>query len=218
VFFSIRSKLFVGSVVLHFPRMPLRPIKERIVMGSGVLVWLLVVGIGFWTLTARSFVPGISGNPKLAWPEASGLQRNVGGYTLVVVLHPECPCSQATLEELDSIVAQCSSRLAVRVICMQYDDMAEPIERSRIWLRAKRISGVTVVKDMHSEKVRQFDAETSGETRLYGPGGGLLFRGGITASRGHVGDNPGQEAIIDFVTRGVRAGAPIVTPVFGCSL
>jgi hypothetical protein len=198
--------------------MPRLPTQRRIVTGGGVVAWLLVVGFGLWTLTARSFVPGVSGNPKLAWPEASGLRRNIGGYTLVVALHPECPCSQATLEVLDSIVARCSDRLSVRVICMPYDDVTEPVERSRIWLRAKRISGVTVVKDLHGAEVRRFDAETSGETRLYGPEGELLFHGGITASRGHVGDNPGQDAIIDFVTHGARASAPIVTPVFGCSL
>lgn len=198
--------------------MPLRTTPKGIITGSGVFAWLLVVGFGIWALTARSFVPGISGNPKSVWPEASGLQRNVGGFTLVVALHPECPCSQATLEELDSIVTQCSSRLSVRIICVPYDDLVEPVERSRIWLRAKRISGITVIKDSHGVEVRRFDAETSGETRLYGPEGELLFHGGITASRGHVGANPGQSAIINFVDRGARASAPVVTPVFGCSL
>jgi hypothetical protein len=198
--------------------MPLRPKYKRIVTGGGVVAWILFVGFGFWTLTARSFVPGVSGNPKLAWPETSGLRRNVGGFTLIVALHPECPCSQATLEELDSIVAQCSDRLSVRVICMPYDNLVEPIERSRIWLRARRISGVTVVKDLQGSEIRRFDSRTSGETRLYGPEGELLFHGGITASRGHVGDNPGQAAIINIVTHGASASAPTVTPVFGCSL
>jgi len=188
------------------------------ITGGGVVGWLFVVGLGLWALTAHSFVPGASGNPKSAWPEGSGLQRNVGGYTLVVALHPECPCSQATLEELDSIVAQCSNRLTVRVICMPYDNLAEPVERSPIWLRTGRISGVTIMKDSGGAEVRRFAAETSGETRLYGPGGELLFHGGITASRGHVGDNPGQAAVLDFVLHGARARGPASAPVFGCSL
>ena len=197
--------------------MPLRTTQKSILTGTGVFAWLIVVGFGFWTLTARSFVPGNSGSPKSDWPEASGLQRNSGGFTLVVALHPECPCSQATLEELDSIVTQCSNQLSVRVICMPYDDLAEPVERSRIWLRAKRISGITVIRDSLGAEVRRFDARTSGETRLYGPEGELLFHGGITASRGHVGENRGQSAIINFVAHGARAGEPVVTPVFGCS-
>jgi len=187
-------------------------------MGGGVALWLLVTGLGLWTLTARSFVPGVSGDPQLAWPEASGLRRNVGGFTLVVALHPECPCSQATLEELDAVVAQCAGRLAVQVLCMPYDTLAEPVERSRIWRRAQLISGITIVKDSHGAEVRRFAAETSGETRLYGPAGELLFHGGITASRGHVGDNPGQAAVLDFVVHGARTRAPVSTPVFGCSL
>jgi len=142
----------------------------------------------------------------------------VGGFTLVVALHPECPCSQATLEELDSIVAQCPGRLSVRVICMPYDNLPEPVESSRIWRRAQQIPGVTILKDSLGAEVRRFAAETSGETRLYGPGGELLFHGGITASRGHVGDNPGQAAIVDLVGHGAHVGAPVSSPVFGCSL
>src|SRR5476651_978657 len=107
--------------------MPSRTTQKGIFMGSAVFAWLLVVGFGIWTLTARSFVPGISGNPKSVWPDASGLKRNMGGFTLVVALHPECPCSQATLGELDSIVMQCSKRLSVQVICMPYDTMVEPV-------------------------------------------------------------------------------------------
>jgi hypothetical protein len=198
--------------------MPICPTGKSVVMAGGVAIWLLVTGLGLWTLTARSFVPGTSGDPKLAWPATSELRRNVGGFTLVVALHPECPCSQATLEELDSIVAQCPDRLSVGVICMPYSNVAEPVERSRIWLRAQRISGVTIVKDLRGAEVRRFAAETSGETRLYGPEGELLFHGGITASRGHVGDNPGRAAILDFVNHGAHTRVPVTTPAFGCAL
>jgi hypothetical protein len=51
---------------------------------------------------------------------------------------------------------------------------------------------------------------------LYAPTGKLLFSGGITASRGHEGDNVGRSAIVSFILNG---HAPVNhTPVFGCSL
>jgi hypothetical protein len=57
---------------------------------------------------------------------------------------------------------------------------------------------------------------------LYGPGGDLLFSGGITAARGHSGDNCGRSTIISLLTEEtanapVRAG-PAQTFVFGCPL
>jgi hypothetical protein len=51
---------------------------------------------------------------------------------------------------------------------------------------------------------------------LYDTAGRLLFSGGITAARGHSGDNAGREAIVALL-----AGAPTdrtQTPVFGCKL
>jgi hypothetical protein len=43
-----------------------------------------------------------------------------------------------------------------------------------------------------------------------------VFKGGITSSRGHSGDNLGRDAVIDLVTSGVASASS--APVFGCSL
>jgi hypothetical protein len=193
-------------------------VPKRFILAGAAALWLLITGLGFWALTARSFKPGASGAPGSVWPADSRLQRNVGGFTLVMALHPECPCSQASLDELDSIMARCGGRLSVRVLCEPYDTLSEPVERSPSWRRAQEISGVVIIKDSSGAEVRRFAAETSGETRLYGPAGELLFHGGITGSRGHVGDNPGQAAVLDFVLHGAQARALASAPVFGCAL
>jgi hypothetical protein len=44
----------------------------------------------------------------------------------------------------------------------------------------------------------------------------LVFNGGITSSRGHQGDNAGQDSIISFLTKGVVTAKE--TPFFGCFL
>jgi len=44
----------------------------------------------------------------------------------------------------------------------------------------------------------------------------LVFSGGITQSRGHAGDNAGENAIISLIN--TRAADQAKTPVFGCSL
>jgi hypothetical protein len=51
---------------------------------------------------------------------------------------------------------------------------------------------------------------------LYGSEGNLLFSGGITAARGHEGDNAGRSAIISCLTKSEAERNQ--TPVFGCSL
>jgi len=51
--------------------------------------------------------------------------------------------------------------------------------------------------------------------------GKLLFSGGITASRGHVGDNAGLDALILLIrnTPAPSTARPVITtPVFGCAI
>jgi len=59
-------------------------------------------------------------------------------------------------------------------------------------------------------------AETSGYVLLYDRSGQLRFRGGITAGRGHAGDNAGEDAVVALVTG--RPASRQQTPVYGCSL
>jgi hypothetical protein len=179
--------------------------------------WLLAAGFGIWRLTAYSFTPGEQGVPPSHWPEGTALQRNSQGFTAVVALHPECPCSEATLEELDSIVAQSAGRLQARVLFEELPGLP-PVEESPRWKQALRITHVVVAKDPNGREAHRFGARTSGETRLYGPDGNLLFHGGITGSRGHAGDNPGQAAVLGLITHPAPVAAPLTAPVFGCSL
>lgn len=184
----------------------------------GVFVWLALVLPGVWFMNAGSFVPGVGGTARETWPVGTTLARNENGPTLVIALHPECPCSRATLEELDKVVARSGGRLRTQVWCVQYAEIADKAEESGLWARAKRIPGIELRVDPEGREVRRFDMRVSGETRLYGPSGELLFQGGITAARGHVGDNPGQAAILNLIADQARENSVRTTPVFGCSL
>jgi hypothetical protein len=78
-----------------------------------------------------------------------------------------------------------------------------------------RIPGVTVLTDVDGEEARGFGAETSGYTLLFDANGHRVFSGGITASRGHEGENVGESAIVSLVN---NRPALRSTSVFGCSL
>ena len=70
--------------------------------------------------------------------------------------------------------------------------------------------------DGDGQEARLFHAVTSGQTVLYDSQGRLLFSGGITASRGHSGDNAGRSAIVSLVNAEVPDRTE--TLVFGCPL
>ena len=78
------------------------------------------------------------------------------------------------------------------------------------------IPGVRVLVDVDGREAARFGARTSGTVLVYSPHGALLFAGGITASRGHSGDNLGRDAVVTILDRGQPDRT--ATPVFGCPL
>src|SRR5207245_55082 len=129
-----------------------------------------------------------------------------------MVVHPHCPCSRASIEELAQIMTRCQGRLSSHVFFVKPIQCAQGWERTPLWDRAADILGVTVSCDEAGAEARRFGAATSGQVLLYQPDGTLVFSGGITLTRGHEGDNPGREAVIRFLTEG-RGELPC-PPVF----
>jgi hypothetical protein len=81
---------------------------------------------------------------------------------------------------------------------------------------AAAIPGVTVLTDENGTEAARFGAETSGHTLVFDRNGTLLFSGGITASRGHAGENAGESAVLAALTQ--QRIMRDRTPVYGCSL
>ena len=81
---------------------------------------------------------------------------------------------------------------------------------------AAAIPGVTVLTDENEIEASRFGAQTSGHTLVFDRDGKLIFSGGITASRGHIGNNPGERAVLAFLHQQTPDRSQ--TPVFGCSL
>jgi len=94
--------------------------------------------------------------------------------------------------------------------------LPEDWEQTDLWRRAAVIPGVDLTRDDDGAEARRFGAATSGQTVVYDGDGHLLFSGGITAARGHEGDNAGRSAIVSLLAS--RGAEPTSTPVFGCSL
>jgi hypothetical protein len=130
--------------------------------------------------------------------------------------HPRCPCTRASLGELNRLLAQSNGRISAHVLFFRPSGYPSDWAHTELWRTAAAIPGVTVQEDTNDAVARRFGAETSGYVLLYDPSGQLLFRGGITGSRGHAGDNIGENAIISLAMG--KTGGVTQTPVYGCSL
>ena len=180
------------------------------------LIWLLVVLAGTLLMAQYSQKAGVAGNAPAQWPETSRMRRDSGRPKLVIFLHPRCPCSRATLGELEQLIAHCQGLLSAQVCFIQPEGMAEDWVKTDLWPAAEAIPGVQVSVDHEGEEARRFQAATSGQTLLYDAGGRLIFQGGITVARGHAGDNSGRDAIECLLKQNPPLSAS--APVFGCAL
>lgn len=134
--------------------------------------------------------------------------------------HPNCPCTAATIIELERVIAQNGG--ADRVQPKLYAFVYCPAEAGASWTntasinQARAIPGLTLIDDPDARMARRFGAAVSGQVLMYGADGTLVFNGGITESRGHEGDNPGLDQLRGFLSGKTPGIASF--PVFGCFL
>ena len=112
--------------------------------------------------------------------------------------------------------ARCAGRVRMHVLFYADPELGSEWTRSDLWRQAHSIPGVEVASDPLGATAALFGARTSGQVFLFGPDGRLLFEGGITAARGHEGDNAGARAVRDLVLEG--SARIEQSPVFGCAL
>lgn len=178
--------------------------------------WGCAVAAGGWLLMAYASSPGRAAAAPAGWPADSSVPPSADRLTLLVFAHPECPCTRATLDELEWLVSRCRTRLAVHVLFVPTGLAGKELAELPLVRRAESLAGVQVRPDPEAAEARRFGAATSGQVLLYDPGGQLLFRGGLTPARGHAGDCLGREAVYRLA-RGEPAAATSA-PVFGCPL
>lgn len=136
--------------------------------------------------------------------------------TLLIFAHPKCPCTRATIGELEIIMSRFPGKLNAQVWFIHPDGVPGDWTESDLYRKTAAIPGVVVHLDNGLAEAKRFHAETSGEALLYDSNGKRMFQGGITVSRGHSGDNVGRDAV-ESLLRNPLPGQ-VRTPVFGCPL
>lgn len=183
------------------------------------LVMTALVGLLF--LADYSAAPGpFAANPReLAIEDlpAGSLPSDLSASTKVLLFyHPKCPCTLATIRNLNRLSSQFSSH--VRIVAFAYQPQGEPnswieSQTTRI-LRSNELTEVFVDPDGKTSK--SFGALTSGHLLVYDRDNLLAFSGGITHLRGHEGDSCASSEFVRCV-RGRNTEATR-WPVFGCAI
>ncbi|HEV2842688.1 MAG TPA: hypothetical protein VGW39_15300 [Chthoniobacterales bacterium] len=179
------------------------------------ILWIATVASGLRTLFHYENTPGRVGALPRAWP-ATQIERSSDRPTLIMLAHPHCPCTRASVGELAQIMARLQGRVSAYVLFVKPKETGRDWDGTDLVRSAEAIPGVKVLLDPDGVEARRFGAETSGHTVLFGADGRLLFSGGITASRGHAGDNAGESAITALVNNQTPAQTEAL--VFGCAL
>jgi hypothetical protein len=113
-------------------------------------------------------------------------------------------------------MSRTGGRIRPYVLFIQPKKEASSWHETDLWRKANALPGAIVRVDENGREAARFGAATSGHVFLYSNAGRLMFSGGITAQRGHVGANSGREAILSLVNSGVKQRD--ATPVYGCGV
>jgi hypothetical protein len=180
------------------------------------LAWAGTAVLGGHALLKYENSPGGVGHVSSSWPQNSAVKLANDRPTLVMAAHPQCPCTRASVAELAQLMAHVQGKVQAYVLFYAPRESGADWQNTDLRRTAAQIPGVTVVSDIDGAEAERLGVETSGHTFLFDPSGRLLFNGGITASRGHSGDNAGESAIVSLINDHTSKRSQ--TFVFGCSL
>lgn len=179
---------------------------------------LIVLGMGWLALYSRTSADDLvyaASLPEIGSPQGSVVAQSEN-LTVLCFLHPKCPCSVATLNELKTILAEANREATLYFYT--------PTELKREdWLNTKLVSEARQSPRFHIESdpdgrvADQYKVSTSGTVLMYGTNGKLLFGGGITSARGHTGPCDAGEALRARIVQ-PQAEAAYTYPAFGCAL
>lgn len=193
---------------------------------AALAAWLGVLVAGQVALTSKSLQTDPAQaevSPVVAWPAHSGIGR-CRARTLVMFLHPRCPCSRATLAELERAVAASAKSAAsaarpatqVVLVLAMPADAGEAWTKSPLARRCQQFHGAEVFVDVDGVEARRFGALVSGTVLAFDALGRRVYAGGVTARRGHEGPNVGADAVTAFLAG--AAVPPKSLPPLGCRL
>lgn len=206
------------------PELNGKPVKRNVFLRLAALVWIALLSVGMFRMMVYENTPAaVAVAPPSQWPRNSAVPHDPARNILVMLAHPHCPCTRASIAELARVMAACSDKTDAVVLFTVPAGMPPGWEKTDLWTSAAAIPGVRALRDAGGNEAARF-GRTSGQCFGFSPSGRRVFSGGITGSRGHEGDNAGEEALISALSEtsaspgSIRMPPLRSAPVFGCAL
>src|SRR5689334_13730484 len=109
------------------------------------IAWVAAVLCGLFLLWHYANTPAGATESLAKWPENSQISLDPNLPTLVLFVHPHCPCTRATIAELARIAAKAKGRFTGCVVLYKPSDSGEAWEQTDIVRSAEEIPGMRVV-------------------------------------------------------------------------
>jgi hypothetical protein len=192
--------------------------RRGIIFGAlaiAAVVWAATVAAAYRAIRSFESTPGQAAIAPTSWPVRSRVQRAEGAWTLVMLVHPHCSCSRASVQELQAVLEQAPHSVQSYVLVYRPHEFPAGWEKTEVYEAARRLRRAHVLIDEDGAEAALFGGFTSGQTFLYDGEGRLRFEGGITLLRGQAGLNSGRAGIIRIAKTQSGKGTH---PVFGCAI
>ena len=189
-------------------------LKNFVLLGA----WLTAILLGMSGMLAHRYASGAIAINS-AWPLQSKLSLHPSERTLLVFLHPQCPCAAATVEEISRMLAKAGQQADLQLVVFRPENQSQEWSETPTIQRAQLLGASRCWDDVNGRIASQFHVSTSGQVLLFETDGRLLFNGGVTDSRGHQGDNPNADALIQLLMQSSQnMQQTVVRDVFGCEI
>ncbi|MDQ8184834.1 hypothetical protein [Pelagicoccus sp. SDUM812002] len=186
-------------------------------------LWLGGISAGSIALWDHEFTEGQSSDAPLSLPaELGALAKDEKPLTLFMAVHPGCPCTGASLEQVDRLIAGNPDSIQLIGLVRARGESSETatgatLQEEKYWKRLEAMPNAHPYADHDGALARLLGTHTSGATIAYDETGGLRFQGGITPSRGHAGPSRSMDEL-EAIARQLAPLELCSSPTFGCSL
>jgi hypothetical protein len=188
-------------------------------VSASIIAWLVLLAAVWSYLTLHEFSTADDAPPAMVtrWPSESRIVREAGRPTLLLFLHPKCPCSRATLRELERVFVNVPNNATELFVVATLPADASDEWRDTATVRAaQQLPHAALFMDRRGVEAARFGAAVSGQLMLFDAAGRREFAGGVTPSRGHEGANPGADGLAALLRNETKEHYDY--PAFGCRL
>jgi hypothetical protein len=105
-------------------------------------LWATTVAGGVVWLWRYASAPGLAAAPPGTWPIESAVERTPGRATVVMLAHPHCPCTRASITELGVLMGRLHDRVSAHVLFLLPEGAAPGWEKTDLWRSAAAIPTV----------------------------------------------------------------------------